>query len=106
MSRFLLILPVLFYAALALAGDIADPTRPLQYSAPVAGGTQDQGIELTSILIANDRKLVIINGQTLRELQTVKGVGAVVKKIEADAVVLQQGDKVWRVALNNTAIRK
>jgi hypothetical protein len=42
----------------------------------------------------------------LRELQTVKGVGAVVKKIEADAVVLQQGDKVWRIALNNTAIRK
>lgn len=106
MSRFLSTLLLLLSAAMAVAENVADPTRPLQYSAPVAGAVQDQGIELTSILIAHDRKLVIINGQTLRELQTVKGVGAIVKKIEADAVVLQQGDKVWRVTLNNTAIRK
>lgn len=88
------------------AQDVTDPTRPLNYSAAANAAQQGQGIELTSILIASDRKLAIINGQTLRELQTIKGVGAVVKKIEADAVVLQQGDKVWRVALNNTAIRK
>lgn len=106
MFRYLLMLPLLFSAFAASAEDIADPTRPLQYSAPVAGATQEQGIELTSILISQDRKLAIINGQTLRELQTIKGVGAIVKKIEADAVVLQQGDKVWRVALNTTAIRK
>lgn len=106
MSRFLLALALFLYAVIAPAEEFSDPTRPLQYSAPVTGGVEGQGIELTSILIANDRKLVIINGQTLRELQTVKGVGAVVKKIEADAVVLQQGDKIWRVALNNTAIRK
>lgn len=106
MSRCLLALSLLLCAFMAAADDFVDPTRPLQYSAPATGEAEGQGIELTSILIANDRKLVIINGQTLRELQTVKGVGAVVKKIEADAVVLQQGDKVWRVALNNTAIRK
>ena len=106
MSRFLLTASLLFCTLMALAENVSDPTRPLQYSAPATGSTQEQSIELTSILIASDRKLVIINGQTLRELQTVKGVGAIVKKIEADAVVLQQGDKVWRVALNNTAIRK
>jgi MSHA biogenesis protein MshK len=95
-----------FCSLICRAENLADPTRPLQYSAPADAASQSQAIELTSILIASDRRLAIINGQTLRELQTVKGVGAVVKKIEADAVVLQQGDKVWRIALNNTAIRK
>jgi type II secretory pathway component PulC len=89
---------------------VADPTKPLGFvaatgSAATAGSAQDT-IQLTSILIASDRKLVIINGQSLHENQTLKGVGIVVKKIDADAVTLQQNGKVWRVALNNTAIRK
>jgi len=88
---------------------LPDPTRPLgKATVPVAIGNlsiQD-AIQLTSILIAKDRKLAIINGQLLHESQAIKGVGAVVKKIEADAVTLEQHGKIWRVALNNTAIRK
>lgn len=87
---------------------IADPTKPLGFVAgtPTAAGNAQETIRLTSILIASDRKVAIINGQSLQETQTLKGVGALVKKIDADAVTLQQNGKVWRVALNNTAIRK
>lgn len=99
---------LLLLAASAQAQEsVTDPTKPLGFSGGVGGGAGNaqETIQLTSILIAEDRKVAIINGQSLRENQTLKGVGAVVKKIDADAVTLQQNGKVWRVALN-TAIRK
>jgi MSHA biogenesis protein MshK len=87
-----------------------DPTKPLGFSgtADASGdaANSDGGIKLTSILISSERKVAIINGQVLTENQTLKGAGALVKKIEVDAVTLQQNGKVWRVALNNTVIRK
>ena len=87
---------------------VTDPTKPLGFSGVTgsAGAKAQETIQLMSILIAEDRKVAIINGQALRENQTLKGIGATVKKIDADAVTLQQNGKVWRVALNNTAIRK
>lgn len=85
-----------------------DPTKPLNYTATANGvaGSDQETIKLTSILISSDRKVAIINGQVLQEGQTLKGVGAKVKKIDADAVTLQQNGKVWRVLLNSTIIRK
>lgn len=88
--------------------ETSDPTRPLGFGnhTSVAVGAQPTTIELNSILIAQDRRIAIINGQQLRESETIKGVGAQVKKIDADAVTLQQGSKVWRLPLNQTVIRK
>lgn len=85
-----------------------DPTRPLGFVNQTLGtvGAGPATIELNSILIAKDRKVAIINGQTLHENQTIKGIGAQVKKIDADAVTLQQGAKVWRLPLNQTIVRK
>ena len=86
---------------------VSDPTKPLNFSeASGALGNAQQTIQLTSILISSERKVAIINGTALVENQTVTGVGALVKKIDADAVTFQQNGKTWRVALNNTAIRK
>lgn len=85
-----------------------DPTRPLgfhNHTSVVLGGERTT-IELNSILISQDRRIAIINGQPLRESETIKGVGAQVKKIDADAVTLQQGSKVWRLPLNQTIVRK
>lgn len=102
---------LVWFLALAVQAQepVADPTKPLGFvggtGGAVAGSAQDT-IQLTSILIASDRKVAIINGQTLQENQTLKGVGALVKKIDADAVTLQQNGKIWRVPLHNTAIRK
>ncbi|HWV16063.1 MAG TPA: general secretion pathway protein GspB [Cellvibrio sp.] len=84
-----------------------DPTRPLGYEqSPANEKSVQQTIVLNSILISRDRKLAIINGQQLREGQSVKGVDVQLKRIDADSVVLQQGGKVWRVSLNTTTIRK
>lgn len=85
-----------------------DPTKPLHYTAAAngaAGNVQDS-LKLTSILISSDRKVAIINGQVLQESQTIKGIGAQVKKIDADAVTLQQNGKIWRLPLNSTIVRK
>jgi type II secretory pathway component PulC len=90
---------------------VNDPTKPLyDLSQPSFNGVKQQTkaapLTLSSILISQDRKLVIINGQVLQEMQVVKGHGARVQKIEADAVTLQQNGKTWRVLLNNTVVRK
>ena len=87
-----------------------DPTRPLGAVSistnSALGGDAAPGVTLNSILMANDRKIAIINGQTVRENQTLKSSGAIVRKIEADSVTLQQGDRVWRLTLDKVAIRK
>jgi MSHA biogenesis protein MshK len=94
--------------ALPVHAQTPDPTKPLNFVAAANGtaGSAEETIKLTSILISSDRKVAIINGQVLQESQTVKGVGAQIKKIDADAVTLQQNGKVWRVPLNSTIIRK
>jgi MSHA biogenesis protein MshK len=86
----------------------ADPTRPLGFASADIGAANSaqETISLNSILISRDRKIAIINGQPLHENETLKGVGALVKKIDAEAVTLQQGNKIWRVPLNKIAIRK
>jgi MSHA biogenesis protein MshK len=99
---------VLCLLALCAQAQTPDPTKPLNYTAAAGSvaGTAQETINLTSILISSDRKVAIINGQVLQESQTLKGIGAQVKKIDADAVTLQQNGKVWRVPLNSTIIRK
>jgi MSHA biogenesis protein MshK len=103
----ILILCLLTFTVQAQA-QAPDPTKPLNFVATATGtaGSAEETIKLTSILISSDRKIAIINGQVLQESQTLKGVGAQIKKIDVDAVTLQQNGKVWRVPLNSTIIRK
>lgn len=109
MFKFALILVLCLLPLCAQAqAQTPDPTKPLNHTAVASGaaGSVQETIKLTSILISSDRKVAIINGQLLQESQTLKGIGAQVKKIDADAVTLQQNGKVWRVPLNSTIIRK
>ncbi len=106
-----LILCGYFFTCESRAQATADPTRPLHdtQSYSGAGGITvpgKTGIQLTSIFFGSGKKSVIINGQILSENQTLKGIGATVKKIEADAVTLQQGNKIWRIVLNRTVVRQ
>ncbi|HOY21926.1 MAG TPA: hypothetical protein PK002_02175 [Cellvibrio sp.] len=97
---------LLIFAVQAYA-QTPDPTKPLNFvAASGTAGSAEETIKLTSILISSDRKVAIINGQVLQEGHSLKGVGAQVKKIDTDAVTLQQNGKVWRVPLNSTIIRK
>jgi MSHA biogenesis protein MshK len=85
-----------------------DPTRPIGGGETTSGVAkkEQETITLMSIFIGEDRKMAIINGQSVHENEFVKGVGAKVTKIEADAVTLQQGNKILRVPLNKIVIRK
>jgi MSHA biogenesis protein MshK len=102
------LLIIVCLAACTVQAQTPDPTKPLNAvaSAGAAASGGKEKIILTSILISRDRKLAIINGQTLQENQLLKGFGARIKTIDADAVTLQQNGKVWRVPLNSAIIRQ
>jgi len=73
-----------------------DPTRPLNYRAQ----SQTTPLTLNSILIGEDRRLAVINGNHLAERDRIPNTrGITVKRIEAQAVLLEQGDKRWRLSL-------
>jgi MSHA biogenesis protein MshK len=84
---------------------LRDPTRPLGYYGN--GKVAAQKLQLNSILISADRKLAIINGQTLRENDVIKGSADIrIARIEANNVLLIQGDKRWQLSLNAALIRQ
>jgi MSHA biogenesis protein MshK len=88
----------------AMAESLRDPTQPLGYR---AAASQPVRLNLNSILISEERKLAIINGQQLRENDTIPGSGGtVLRRIEAGSVVVQQGDKSWRLRLSDQSIRR
>lgn len=87
----------------AQSDNLQDPTRPLSYRA----GSAPVELELNSILVGGERKLAVINGQQLRENDVLSGSGGIrLRRIEPQAVVLQQGDKVWRLRLAGSAVRR
>ncbi len=106
MSKSILFFLLSLYVVSIANAETTDPTRPLGHVGTSGNLDSNGGIQLMSILIGDKRRIAIINGQSLHENQEIEGVGAIVKKIEMDAVTLQQGNKVWRVSLNSTVIRK
>lgn len=62
----------------AVADKLIDPTQPL-FGAGSSSGSTEKALILESILIAGDRKVAVINGQSVTEGQTVSA--AKVKKI-------------------------
>lgn len=88
-----------------VAEELRDPTRPLGYASAAAPAGQQ--LKLNSILISSERKLAIINGQTLRENDVIVGSGGVrVKRINANDVLLQQGTRDWKLSLNTASVRQ
>ena len=99
---------ILMLASEFAAAELNDPTKPLGSSATVASGVSahENTASVSSVFISSDRKVAIINGQALKEGDVVKGLGAIVKVIDSNGVVLLQNGKAWRVLVNNTAVRK
>lgn len=76
--------------------DVRDPTTPLEYRADRIGAASETEWVLDSVLIGAKRKLAIINGETLREGQTLPGSNSIIiQRILPQTVVLQQGEKTW-----------
>lgn|GEM_PF-571655 len=96
-----------FIAVLFLNGapcgwaELKDPTRPLGYVA--AEKSSSQRLRLNSVLLGNNRKVAVINGQWVRERETIRGTnGIAVNRILPGEVVLQQAGGTWRLKLNET----
>jgi len=86
-----------------------DPTRPLGYSVVGKGSGKANAVELrlSSVLISAQRKLAIINGQSLREGQTIPGSnGITLASIKPWGVVLQQAGRTWELRLAPSVIKK
>lgn len=105
LSLLLFSLGLLSINAWPAAVSLRDPTRPLGHYS--VSKTATQKLQLNSILISSERKLAIINGQQLRENDVIKdSAGIRVKRIQANEVVLQQGEKTWRLSLNAMSVRQ
>lgn len=110
-SRLIQLLVLLLSSTALLAQEeklLRDPTTPLGHKV-IAGKTNAAAseYELNSVLISSQRKLAVINGQTLREGQEIPGsAGVHIKSISAQRVVLQQVNKRWELSLTPTTIRK
>lgn len=105
--KFLLAVMLLSITAICAANEeLRDPTRPLghvtsNYTA------KENTLRLQSVLISDTRKVAYINGQRLREQDTISNSSNIkVIRIEANGVVLQQGEKRWRLELNKVVIRQ
>lgn len=89
------------------SANVRDPTSPLGFiskSESVVGAPQ---FDLSSILISPSRKLAFINGNALREGQTVPGADNVkVQRITRQEVVLQQVDKTWVLKLSPNIVKR
>ena len=87
--------------------EVRDPTTPLGLIANPTPTNSEHHYELDSVLISAQRKLVVINGNSLREGQVIPGSGGVkVQRISPQKVVLQQGPKSWALNLSPTVVNR
>lgn len=85
--------------------ELRDPTRPLGHIA-ANYAAKENTLRLQSVLISDTRKVAYINGQQLREQDTIGSSNIKVIRIEANGVVVQQGEKRWRLELNKVVVRQ
>jgi len=75
-----------------VADELRDPTRPLRFVQAVNSDGQEIKLELNSILVGPNRKIAIINGQSLVQGQQLKGTNYQVISIQKNSVTLTSGE--------------
>lgn len=80
-----------------------DPTRPLDYRA----ARETVNLSLNALLQGDDRQMAMINGQRLREGQSIANSGGVrLLRIEQRSVVVGRDGRQWRLTLNDESVRR
>lgn len=92
-----LVLGLLVLAPAAQGEPVDDPMRPPVRESAASPADPHPGWSLTSVLIAEDRRLAIINNRVLREGESV--ADARVVRIEADHVLIRHEDGEQRLSL-------
>jgi MSHA biogenesis protein MshK len=105
-SKLLCFLLILISASLiADAGKLRDPTTPLGQSV----ATLDNPIvalNLNSVLISNQRRVAVINGQALRQGEEIKGSGFRVVSIKTNSVIVQSNNARRELSLVDSKVKK
>lgn len=92
------------------SGALRDPLRPLGYKVPPAASSIDPVVKkqsdfrLGAVLIANDRAVAVINGQSLQVGETLDGFKLV--SIEADKVLLKKEKEEIVLRRSGTGLKK
>lgn len=95
------------FSVLANTEKLRDPTMPLRYAA--VGNSQTPtaiALQLHSILISQQRRLAVINGQSLRQGDDIKGTGFRVIAIQANSVTVQSNQATRVLSLVDTKVKK
>ncbi len=100
--RFVLMLIPVALALPALAADLRDPTAP-PHSTTVAGSTKATP-KLTSILIASDRRVAVIDGVTLLEGSEREGIALL--RVTATGAEVRKDGRIMQLALSETKMTK
>lgn len=83
---------MMLVCASTFADDLRDPTRPLRFVQAVNSDGQEIKLELNSILVGPNRKIAIINGQSLVQGQKLKGTNYQLISIQKNSVTLTSGE--------------
>lgn len=86
---------------------VRDPTTPLGRTETFIATGDSHNYQLDSVLISAQRKLAIINGNSVREGQQIPGSGGIkVLRILPQKVVLHQGTKTWTLELSPAVVHR
>lgn len=102
----MLVMVLLVFAKVAPAAEFADPTRPTYVQNDDAAQAENvrKKYRLSSILVGEQRKLAVINGQRVREGDRVGN--AKVTRISRSSVTLLIQDAAVNIALSAHDIKK
>lgn len=88
-------------------GILRDPTLPIGKSVAINSDKSAVVVlRLNSILISQQRRLAVINGQSLRQGDEIKGTGFRVIAIDAHSVRVQSNQATRVLSLVNTKVKK
>lgn len=100
--RFVLMLIPVAFAIPALATDLRDPTAPPQSTMVIASAKATP--KLTSILIASDRRIAVIDGITLIEGSEREGIALL--RVTATGAEVRKDGRIMQLALSETNMTK
>lgn len=99
-----LVVTLVLIAPMARAESVLqDPTKPLGYTSAKGGALAS--LKLHSVLISDQRKVAVINGQRLVENDVIEGSGGtVLERIKPHSVLVNKAGKRWQLKLQNTLV--
>jgi MSHA biogenesis protein MshK len=101
----MLLAAVLGASAAAAAPELKDPTRPYRGApAEVVSSPNMATPRLTSVLLGERRRLAVIDGQLVREGETLRGM--TVLEIASDRAIVSIGGSRMTLALDEAQVRK